>query len=48
MSIYFVLSSLMLEKSMKIINLYIYIYFNWPKIQIIKLYVIAVEFVLIT
>ena len=46
MSIYFVLSSIMLEKSMKIIKIYIYL--NWPKIQIIKLYVIAVEFVLIT
>ena len=40
MSIYFVLSSIKLAKSMKIKNIYL----NWPKIQIIKLYVIAVEF----
>ena len=40
MSIYFVLSSIKLTKGMKIKKM------NWPKIQIIKLYVLAVEFVL--
>ena len=45
MSIYFVLSSIKLAKSIKIKK---NIYLNWPKIQIINLYVIAVEFVLST